>query len=103
MSALIPRPDGAPLPARVGPLQAVLPTCSLAWRTLVQVKHHPFELMDFSVQPIMFLLLFVYVFGGAVSGSPHDYLQFVLPGIIVQNSLFTTLNTPTGLSPDLAK
>jgi hypothetical protein len=40
----------------------------------VQVKHNPFELMDFSVQPIMFLLLFVYVFGGAISGSSHDYL-----------------------------
>jgi oleandomycin transport system permease protein len=93
----------APLPARVGPLQAVQQTCSLAWRTLVQIKHNPFELMDFSVQPIMFLLLFVYVFGGAISGSPHDYLQYVLPGIIVQNSLFTTMNTATGLSTDLDK
>src|SRR5580693_216892 len=103
MSAMTTRPDGAPLPARVGPLQAVQQTCSLAWRTLVQVKHNPFELMDFSVQPIMFLLLFVYVFGGAISGSSHDYLQFVLPGIIVQNSLFTTMNTAVGLSTDLDK
>jgi len=93
----------APLPARVGPVRAVQQTCSLAWRTLVQIKHNPFELMDFSVQPIMFLLLFVYVFGGAISGSPHEYLQYVLPGIIVQNSLFTTLNTATGLSTDLDK
>jgi len=93
----------APLPARVGPVRAVQQTCSLAWRTLVQVKHNPFELMDFSVQPIMFLLLFVYVFGGAIGGSTHDYLQYVLPGIIVQNSLFTTLNTATGLSTDLDK
>jgi oleandomycin transport system permease protein len=93
----------APLPARVGPLRAVQQTCSLAWRTLVQIKHNPFELMDFSVQPIMFLLLFVYVFGGAISGSSHEYLQYVLPGIIVQNSLFTTLNTATGLSTDLDK
>jgi oleandomycin transport system permease protein len=91
------------LPARVGPLRAVQQTCSLAWRTLVQIKHNPFELMDFSVQPIMFLLLFVYVFGGAISGSPHDYLQYVLAGIIVQNSLFTTLNTAVGLSTDLDK
>src|SRR5580658_8356198 len=98
-----PMTTGALLPARVGPLRAVQQTCSLAWRTLVQVKHNPFELMDFSIQPIMFLLLFVYVFGGAISGSPHDYLQYVLPGIIVQNSLFTTLNTATGLSTDLDK
>jgi oleandomycin transport system permease protein len=92
-----------PLPARVGPVRAVQQTCSLAWRTLVQIKHNPFELMDFSVQPIMFLLLFVYVFGGAIGGSPHEYLQYVLPGIIVQNSLFTTLNTATGLCTDLDK
>jgi oleandomycin transport system permease protein len=93
----------APLPARVGPLRAVQQTCSLAWRTLVQVKHNPFELMDFSIQPIMFLLLFVYVFGGALGGSTHDYLQYVLAGIIVQNALFTTMNTATGLSTDLEK
>jgi len=96
-------PAAAPLPARVGPLRAVQQTCSLAWRTLVQVKHNPFELMDFSVQPIMFLFLFVYVFGGALGGSTHDYLQYVLAGIIVQNALFTTLNTATGLSTDLEK
>ncbi len=95
--------DVGPLPARVGPLRAIEQTCSLAWRTLVQIKHNPFELMDFSVQPMMFLLLFVYVFGGAISGSPHGYLQYVLAGIIVQNSLFTTLNTATGLSTDLDK
>lgn len=78
-------------------------TFSLAWRTLVQVKHNPAEVIDFSVQPIMFLLLFTYVFGGAIGGSTHAYLLFALPGIIVQNSLFTTLNTATGLATDLEK
>jgi ABC transporter DrrB family efflux protein len=78
-------------------------TFSLAWRTLVQIKHNPAELIDFSIQPVMFLLLFTYVFGGAIGGSPHAYLMFALPGIIVQNSLFTTLNTATGLSTDLEK
>jgi ABC-type polysaccharide/polyol phosphate export permease len=92
-----------PLPARVGPLRSLEQTGSLAWRTLVQIKHNPLELMDFSVQPVMFLLLFTYVFGGAIGGSPHEYLQYVLPGIIVQNSLFTTLNTATGLATDLDK
>jgi hypothetical protein len=78
-------------------------TFSLSWRTLVQIKHNPAELIDFSIQPVMFLLLFTYVFGGAIGGSPHTYLMFALPGIIVQNSLFTTLNTATGLSTDLEK
>ncbi len=69
----------------------------------MQVKHNPAELIDFSIQPVMFLLLFTYVFGGAIGGSPHAYLEFALSGIIVQNSLFTTLNTATGLSTDLEK
>jgi hypothetical protein len=67
----------------------------------VQIRHNPLELIDFSIQPVMFLLLFSYVFGGAIGGSPQAYLMFALPGIIVQNSLFTTLNTATGLSTDL--
>jgi len=102
-SAPAARRPAAPLPVRVGPRQAVQQTCSLAWRTLVQVKHNPAELIDFSVQPIMFLLLFVYVFGGSLGGTTHDYLQYVLAGIIVQNALFTTLNTAVGLSTDLEK
>jgi oleandomycin transport system permease protein len=90
-----------PLTPRVGPVEGLRQTFSLAWRTLVQIRHNPLELIDFSIQPVMFLLLFTYVFGGAIGGSPHAYLMFALPGIIVQNSLFTTLNTATGLSTDL--
>jgi len=93
----------ATLAPRVTAIQGVRQTMSLAWRTLVQIKHNPFELIDFSIQPVMFLLLFTYVFGGAISGSPHQYLTFALAGIIVQNSLFTTLNTGVGLSTDLEK
>ncbi len=66
-------------------------TMTLAWRTLVQIRHNPFELGDFSIQPIMFVLLFTYVFGGAIAGSTGDYLTFALPGIIVQNMLFVTM------------
>ncbi|HYQ69275.1 ABC transporter permease [Actinophytocola sp.] len=91
------------LAPRVRPAEGLRQSLSLSWRTLVQVKHNPMELIDFSLQPIMFLLLFTYVFGGAVSGSPGDYLSFALPGIIVQNGLFGTLNTGVGLSNDLAK
>jgi len=69
----------------------------------VSIKHNPFELLDFSVQPIMFLVLFTYVFGGAISGSTSEYLAFGLPGIIVQNMLFATLNTGVGLNTDISK
>jgi oleandomycin transport system permease protein len=91
------------LAPRVGPIQGLRQTFSLAWRTLVQIKHNPAELIDFSIQPVMFLLLFTFVFGGAIGGSPKAYLMFALPGIIVQNALFATLNTATGLSTDLEK
>jgi ABC transporter DrrB family efflux protein len=97
---LSPRPQ---LSRRVSPLDAIQHTLKLSWRTLVQIKNNPAEIIDFSVQPIMFLLLFVYVFGGAIGGGPHAYLIYVLPGIIVQNSLFTTMNTATGLATDLEK
>src|SRR6185503_8234693 len=89
--------------ARVSPAVGVRNTATLAWRTLVQIKHNPFELLDFSVQPIMFLVLFTYVFGGAIAGSTAEYLTFGLPGIIVQNLLFATLNTGVGLNTDISK
>ncbi|GAA2872200.1 ABC transporter permease [Streptosporangium fragile] len=88
---------------RVTPLAAVRQTMTLAWRSLVQIKHNPWELLDLSIQPIMFLLLFTYVFGGAISGSTGDYLQFALPGLLVQNALFYTLSTAIGLNTDITK
>jgi oleandomycin transport system permease protein len=90
---------------RVSPLGTVRHTMTLAWRTLVQIKHNPMELLDLSVQPIMFVLLFTYVFGGqmAPDGNPKTYLQYALPGIIAQNALFATLNTGVGLNTDITK
>ncbi|RAG81873.1 ABC transporter permease [Streptacidiphilus pinicola] len=88
---------------RVGLLAGLEHTATLAWRNLVQIKHNPMELMDLSIQPVMFLLLFTYVFGGQMSGSTHAYLQFALAGIIVQNGLFATLNTAVGLNNDIQK
>jgi oleandomycin transport system permease protein len=87
----------------VSPAQGMRQTATLSWRSLVSLKHNPFELLDLSIQPIMFVVLFTYVFGGAISGSTGDYLQFALPGIIVQNAIFATLTTGVGLSTDLTK
>ena len=67
---------------RIGPLAAVRHTLTLAWRSLVQIRHNPMELGDLSLQPLMFVVLFAYVFGGAIAGSPKAYLQFGLAGII---------------------
>ncbi|MEU6428279.1 ABC transporter permease [Microbispora sp. NPDC046973] len=89
--------------ARPGARAALSHTMTLAWRSLVQIKHNPMELLDLSVQPIMFLLLFTYVFGGAIAGSTGDYLQFALPGLVAQNMLFASMTTAVGLSTDIGK
>ena len=86
-----------------GPDRGLRQTLTLAWRTLVQIRHNPWELGDFSFQPIMFVLLFTYVFGGAIAGSTGDYLTFALPGIIVMNMLFVTMYVGLGLNTDLTK
>ena len=75
----------------------------LAWRTLLQLRRNPWELMDFSLQPILFLVLFLFVFGGAVAGSTSDYLSFMLPGVIVMNLVFVTVYVGHGLNTDLSK
>ncbi|BCB87445.1 ABC transporter permease [Phytohabitans suffuscus] len=93
----------AALPRRVNPVEGLRHTFTLAWRSLVQLKHNPLELLDLSIQPIMFVVLFTYVFGGAISGSTGDYLMFALPGIIVQNALFASVTTGVGLNSDLTK
>jgi oleandomycin transport system permease protein len=94
------QPELAPA---VTPVEGLRQTGTLAWRTLVQIRHNPWELSDFSIQPIMFVLLFTYVFGGAIAGSTSDYLRFALPGIIVMNMLFVTMYVGTGLNTDLTK
>jgi len=98
-----PSPPAAALGQRVGPLAAVRHTLTLAWRSLVQIRHNPMELADLSLQPLMFVVLFAYVFGGAIAGSPKAYLQFGLAGIITQNALFLTMNTGVALNTDITK
>jgi len=96
-------PAAAAPSTRVRPAQALRNTLTIAWRNLVAIKHSPMELVDLSVQPLMFVLLFSYVFGGAMAGSPAAYLEFGLAGIIVQNAMFLTMNTAMGLNTDIAK
>ena len=74
-------PPATALQDRVGPLDAARHILTLAWRSLVQIRHNPMELGDLSLQPLMFVALFAYVFGGAIAGSPKEYLQFGQAGI----------------------
>ena len=106
MNAVSPPVSALPdreLSPRVGLVEGVRQSLTLAWRTVVQVRHNPWELSDFSIQPIMFVLLFTYVFGGAIAGDVGAYLTFMLPGMIAMNMLFVTLYVGQGLNTDLTK
>ena len=87
-------------PDRPSPLAASL---TFGWRALLKIKHVPQQLLDLTVTPIMFTLLFTYLFGGALAGSTGDYLQFVLPGVLVQSILFVTMYTGVALNTDISK
>jgi len=78
-------------------------TMVIAERNLVRLPRAPDLLLAFTVQPVMFVLLFVYVFGGAISTPGYDYVDFLIPGIIVQNIAFGGFTTALGLSEDLKK
>lgn len=74
-----------------------------AWRAVLKFKHLPEQLFDLVMTPIMFTLLFTFVFGGALAGSPSQYLQFFIPGILVQTVVFNSVYSGMGLSTDLEK
>jgi ABC-2 type transport system permease protein len=89
-----------PTPASPSALSAVL---TLAWRAMLKIKHVPFQLFDVIVTPIMFTLLFTYIFGGALAGTPREYIQYLLPGVLVQTIVFITVYTGVGLNTDIQK
>lgn len=73
------------------------------WRAVLKFRHVPEQLFDLVMTPIMFTLLFTFVFGGALAGSPAEYLQFFLPGILVQTVCFNAVYSGMGLSTDLGQ
>ena len=87
-------------PSRPGP---VLTSLTFGWRALLKIKHVPEQLVDVTLFPIMFTLMFTYLFGGALAGSTQEYLQFLLPGILVQTNVMITMNTGITLNTDIQK
>jgi ABC-2 type transport system permease protein len=75
----------------------------LAKRSFLRIPRQPDLLVGFTVQPVMFVLLFVYVFGGAIQTPGLDYVDFLIPGIIVQSMVFGGFVTALGLAEDLKK
>jgi ABC transporter DrrB family efflux protein len=78
-------------------------TLVLARRNLMRIPRQPDLLIAYTVQPVMFVLLFVYVFGGAIQTPGFDYVDFLMPGIIVQSIAFGGFVTALGLSEDVKK
>jgi ABC-2 type transport system permease protein len=90
----------APRPGPAGPLRASL---VFGWRAMLKIKHVPEQLFDVTVFPIMFLLMFTYLFGGAIAGSTSDYLQVVLPGILAMTVVTITMYTGLTLHRDIER
>jgi ABC-2 type transport system permease protein len=88
---------------RPAPASALSAVVTLAWRAMLKIKHVPFQLFDVTVTPIMFTILFTYIFGGALAGTPRQYIQYLLPGILVQTVVFITVYTGVGLNTDIQK
>lgn len=89
--------------ARPHPASAASAVLTLAWRAMLKIKHVPFQLFDVTVTPIMFTLLFTFIFGGALAGTPRQYVQYLLPGVLVQTIVFITVYTGMGLNTDIQK
>ncbi|MDN5698592.1 MAG: ABC transporter permease [Rubrobacter sp.] len=82
---------------------AISASLTFGWRALLKIKHVPEQLFDVTAFPIMFTLMFTYLFGGAIAGSTGEYLQFLLPGILVQTVVFITVYTGFTLNTDISK
>ncbi len=90
----------SPRPAPAGRVSAAI---TFGWRGMLKVKHVPEQLMDVTITPVMFVLMFTYLFGGAVAGSTAEYLDYILPGILVMSVVFTTVYSGVALNTDVTK
>jgi ABC-2 type transport system permease protein len=76
---------------------------TFGWRAMLKIKHVPDQLFDVTAFPIMMTLMFTYLFGGAIAGSTGEYLQFVLPGIMVMSVVMITMYTGVAVNTDITK
>jgi ABC-2 type transport system permease protein len=92
--------SSSPRPPRPSAASAAL---TFGWRGMLKIKHVPEQLIDVTLTPVLFVLLFTYMYGGAISGSTDEYLQFILPAIVVMSVLFTTVYSGVALNTDMTK
>jgi ABC-2 type transport system permease protein len=89
--------------ARPNTPSALSASITHGWRAMLKIRHVPEQLFDVTAFPVMMTLMFTYLFGGALAGSTGEYLQFFLPGILVQSILFITMYSGVGLNIDAEK
>ncbi|WP_371670242.1 ABC transporter permease [Streptomyces sp. NBC_00289] len=89
-----------PRPPRPSALSASL---TFGWRAILKIKHVPEQLFDVTAFPIMMVLMYTYLFGGALAGSPREYIQFLLPGILVMSVVMITMYTGVSVNADIEK
>jgi ABC-2 type transport system permease protein len=87
-------------PPRPSALSASL---TFGWRAMLKIKHVPEQLFDVTAFPIMMVLMYTYLFGGALAGSPKEYIQFLLPGIMVMSVVMITMYTGVSVNTDIEK
>src|SRR6202012_3182943 len=75
----------------------------MAWRALKKMRRNPEQFFDVTLQPLLFTAMFAYLFGGAISGSPHKYLPLLIPGIVAQTVLTTCMSTGVNMREDMEK
>src|SRR5262249_22128566 len=95
--------DIARLPARRPPFPLVRHSLALAKRSLIKTWRTPEALIDVTLQPALFLVIFVYIFGGSVSGSTQGYLQYLLPGILAQTIATGAISIGVNMNTDISK
>lgn len=76
---------------------------TIAWRNLLNIRRNPQLLVFATIQPVIFVLMFRYVFGGAIHVTGVSYVDYLMPGIFVQTVVFGSLTTGVGLAEDLQK
>ena len=76
---------------------------TFGWRAILKIKHVPEQLFDVTAFPIMMVLMYAYLFGGALAGSVSDYVQFLLPGILVMSVVMITMYTGISVNTDIEK
>ncbi|HVV12354.1 ABC transporter permease [Amycolatopsis sp.] len=93
----------APPPRHISPAKAIQHGLSLSWRGILKIRKNPEQLVDVTLQPILFLVMFVYLFGGAISGNTGAYLQTLAPALLVQNTIMASLSAGVSLNTDVNK